>query len=30
MEKNYATQLAYALNEGDRFFFTEGKLNKVE
>jgi ankyrin repeat protein/L-ascorbate metabolism protein UlaG (beta-lactamase superfamily) len=30
LEKNYATQLAYALNEGERFFFTEGKLNKVE
>ena len=29
-EKNYATQLAYALNEGDRFLYRQGKVTKIE
>lgn len=29
-ERNYTTQLAYALNEGDRFLFTDGKVAKIE
>jgi L-ascorbate metabolism protein UlaG (beta-lactamase superfamily) len=29
-EKKYTTQLAYALNEGDRFFFKDGKVTKIE
>lgn len=28
--KNYPTQLAYALNEGDRFSYRIGKLHKIE
>jgi ankyrin repeat protein len=29
-EKNYDTQLAYALNEGDRFLYRQGKVTKIE
>ena len=29
-EKKYTTQLAFALNEGDRFLFTDGKITKIE
>lgn len=29
-ERNYTTQLAYALDEGDRFMFTGGKVTKIE
>jgi len=28
-ERNYQTQLAYALNEGDRFIYRDGKIDKV-
>jgi ankyrin repeat protein/L-ascorbate metabolism protein UlaG (beta-lactamase superfamily) len=29
-EKNYTTQLAYALNEGDRFIFKDGQIDRIE
>jgi len=29
LRKRTPTQLTYALNDGDRFLFTDGKLNKI-
>lgn len=29
-DQNYDTQLAYALNEGDRFLYRQGKITRIE